>query len=57
MKIHMVNDATPNKKHNLSESVGLFHSPCFQALRIVISIGFIKPKTAGQTLASAPELR
>lgn len=57
MKIHIANEANPNKKQNLSESVGLFHSACLQTLRIVISIGFTKPKTAGHALASAPELR
>jgi hypothetical protein len=57
MKIHIASETTPNKKQNRSESLGFFHLPCLQTLRIVITVGFVKPKTAGQTLASAPELR
>ena len=57
INIHIASDITPNKKHNRSESLGFFHLLPFQTLRIVIKVGFAKPKTAGQALASAPELR
>ena len=57
MKIHIASDTAPIKKQNRSESLGFFHLLPLQILRIVITVGFTKPKTAGQALASAPELR
>src|SRR5947209_20409592 len=56
MKIHIASDNTPNKKQNRSESVGPFHLPFVQTLRILMRVGFMKPNTSGQTLDYAPEL-